>query len=750
MLLATYFVTNTNDSGEGSLRLALNSANAAGQPATIDFHIQGTGPQTIEVGVGSGAALPTIRVPTFIDGFSEGVFQGNPNYSGPPLVVIDGAQTPGKNGFDLNAGSSGSVIQGLAITNFKLVIGKGFNGGEAIVIEPTSNGNVIEGNYIGIAADGRTAEPNDVAGVFVSSFGNKIGGTTAAARNVISGNEQGGVVIVLPGRNNVVEGNYIGTDATGTRAVPNGYGVVLGGALLTRLGGTSASAANVISGNTFDGVLLSGDGFGFVPSEPTSGNMIEGNFIGTDPTGETAVPNGGLGVDAIDADHTTVGGLTPVPGTAPGNLISGNGEPGIGIFSARATANVVLGNLIGTDTTGTRSLGNANIGVLVANASGNTIGSPIPGARNVISGNVAVGSPAPPTVPPELTGAGGIVIIGSSSVGNVVQGNFIGTDQGGSIALGNAFDGISLSGAPRNTVGGTTAGAGNLISGNTMVGIRIVGPEAVGNLVQGNFVGTNAAGSAALGNGSDGVFLNGSPSNSIGGTATPARNVISGNGGNGIQAFGTGASGNLVQGNFIGTDATGALALGNQFDGVFLNGAPNNTIGGSDTGAGNVIAQNGFGRANVITLGSGVDIFGRGARGNVVQGNFIGTGAGGNGALGNATYGVLIQNATSNTIGGIALGAGNVVANNPFGGIEILVNGLPVVIPDTAGNLVRGNQLSGNGLRPFDPGSPVSPGGSSSPLKLHFAGRGHMSIPAGAHRLFPARNGRLRLSRGRA
>src|SRR4051812_6175173 len=98
-LLATFLVTSTGDSGPGTLRFAINSANTDGNPATINFQIPGTGPQTIQVGVGSGAALPTLHVPTLIDGFSEGVFQGTPNYTGPPLVVIDGSQTPSKNGF---------------------------------------------------------------------------------------------------------------------------------------------------------------------------------------------------------------------------------------------------------------------------------------------------------------------------------------------------------------------------------------------------------------------------------------------------------------------------------------------------------------------------------------------------------------------------------------------------------------------------------------------------------------------------
>lgn len=129
-------------------------------------------------------------------------------------------------------------------------------------------------------------------------------------------------------------------------------------------------------------------------------------------------------------------------------------------------------------------------------------------------------------------------------------------------------------------------------------------------MIEGNFIGTDLTGTADLGNSFFGVFLNGAPSNTIGGTTAGARNVVSGNNSSGIRIAVAGATGNLVQGNFIGTDVTGLTALGNR-DGIVVNGAPNNTFGGTIDGAGNLISGN---------LVSGVVIVGAGATGNQVQG----------------------------------------------------------------------------------------------------------------------------------
>jgi len=187
----------------------------------------------------------------------------------------------------------------------------------------------------------------------------------------------------------------------------------------------------------------------------------------------------------------------------------------------------------------------------------------------------------------------------SISGGNIIEGNFIGTDVSGTSDLGNTNDGVRIE-TSNNTIGGTVASARNVISGNNNDGVEINGSAASGNLVQGNFIGTDASGTTDLGNDVDGVRITGAPGNTIGGTASGARNVISGNNNDGVEI--NAAGGNLVQGNFIGTDAAGTGALGNSAHGVRVSSASNNTIGGA--GAGNVIAFNG-GDGVFIASGTG-------------------------------------------------------------------------------------------------------------------------------------------------
>ncbi len=291
--------------------------------------------------------------------------------------------------------------------------------------------------------------------------------------------------------------------------------------------------------------------------------------------------------------------------------------------------------------------------------------------------------------------------------GNTIRGNYIGTDASGTRALGNGVDGLFLADSSDNTIGGTDPADRNLISGNRSSGIQILGnvPISVGtgpdeqlgtaddetftgdasrNLVQGNFLGTDVTGTAKLGNVNDGVFINNASRNTIGGAGVAAGNLISGNGSVGLQIFGTGATGNVVQGNKIGTDVTGNVALGNARDGVFVNAAPNNLIGGDAAGTGNIISGNGF---------SGVDIANAGATGNLVLGNAIGTNFDRTARLGNAGDGVLIENTTGNTVGGTAP---NIIAFNGFSGIQIVLGGMSVTATGANGNRILNNIVVGN------------------------------------------------------
>ena len=299
----------------------------------------------------------------------------------------------------------------------------------------------------------------------------------------------------------------------------------------------------------------------------------------------------GLAADALtlSADGSTIRGL----------IIRNFDGNGIRI-NAGSDNNVIQGNYIGAlDENGNlaAAASNTEVGVSIAGAN-NTIGGTSAADRNVISANTE----------------GGIAIAGASASGNLIVGNYIGTNAGGTLDLGNADDGIAITGgAQNNTIGGTAAGARNVISGNGDDGIDIDGAGTDGNVILGNYIGLNAAGNAALGNDSDGIVIGNSASgNIIGGSAAGAGNVISGNDTEGVR-LNNNSTGTIVRGNLIGLNAAGTVAIGNDNDGVSINGgSSNNAIGGTGAGEGNIIAGN----------ETGVQIAGV-ANGNAILGNSI-------------------------------------------------------------------------------------------------------------------------------
>ncbi len=322
---------------------------------------------------------------------------------------------------------------------------------------------------------------------------------------------------------------------------------------------------------------------------------IQGNFVGTNAAGTTDLGNTTSGVRIFNAPDNTVGGTT----SGQRNLISGNDNDGISIGGSAASSNSVQGNHIGTNADGDAALGNGADGVFVSGPE-NIVGGTSVGARNLISGN----------------NEAGVRFFGTTSTGNTVLGNFIGTESSGLGDLGNGQAGVEISiGADDNLVGDTAAGARNVISGNGGDGVLISNSQTAENAVRGNFIGTNASGNATLGNSGEGVEISNADENVIGGTVSGARNVISGNGGDGVVIFGSDASGNRVQGNFIGTNAAGNAALGND-DGVVISSGSGSTIGSAigSTAGGNRIAHNDQ---------DGVLVFGGLAVGNSVLSNSI-------------------------------------------------------------------------------------------------------------------------------
>ena len=286
-----------------------------------------------------------------------------------------------------------------------------------------ANDVTIQGNYIGLALDGTTVDANKQDGITVTfSSGDTIGGTSAADRNVISGNGLNGVDL-RDSVNNTIEGNYIGTNAAGTLDRGNaGDGILLTAASNNNTVG--GSAGNVISGNNANGILIAGE---------SSANTVAGNTIGLAVGGNTALGNSGDGVKIQNATGNTIGNSASLSTFQLSNVISANGASGVELSAA--SGNTVAMNYIGTNSGGNLARGNAAGGILIgAGSANNLIGGEATGGNdptvgvfvrppqgNLISGNAADG-----------------VLINGGSTGNQLSGNFIGTTAGGSAALGNS------------------------------------------------------------------------------------------------------------------------------------------------------------------------------------------------------------------------------------------------------------------------------------------------------------------------
>src|SRR5208283_258123 len=535
--------------------------------------------------------------------------------------------------------------------------------GEVTVQDFAINGSGAAGSDgLVVAADNVSLDSLTITafgGVGVSVTGNYL----TATGNTIQGN--GGTGILIAGSNAIVSGNVItnnGGDGIEVDGSDNQIGTGGGTA-----GPYQGTGGNVVSGNGEHGIYLNGS--------LASGNTVENNAVGTDNSGSYFQGNGFWGVFLDDAPNALIAD----------NLISGNDQGGLGIRGVDSTGEVVQGNYIGTDITGTNRLGNGYSGIYFGDwgvngdaPSQSTIGGTTPGSGNVISAN----------------GNFGVWITGAGVSGVVVEGNKIGTDVTGTYALGNSYHGVQIdSGAVDNTIGGTAAGAGNVVSGNGECGFSVDGVGTSGNLIEGNLVGTDVTGSQPLGNAFQGMYFGpGTTGNTIGGTTAGSGNVISANGNGGIWI--NGASDDVVEGNMIGTDATGTLALGNTYSGVYVDaGASGNTIGGTTAGSGNVISGN---------HNYGVVISGQGTNQNVSTGNKIGTDVSGwTYALGNSFDGVYVDaGASDNTIGGTTSGTGNVIAFNGGNGVTIGDN----VTDASTGDAVLGNSIFANAQLGIDLG----------------------------------------------
>jgi len=504
----TWTVNSTADSGGPcsaicTLRSAIAAANASAGGDLIVFSIAPSGPKVINVGAGSVNPLPTVTGNDIsIDGSTQpgggarGITLRDVDGSGETGLTVDGDRVTirglsftrwDSNGIYLRASAQNAVVQGnwigtttgttdesqtgdaIRITQGGGHLIGGPNPGEGNLISggnsdgidiDTSSDNVVSGNIIGLTADGISRLANSGSGVRIvgASYRNRIGGLLPAERNVISANGSWGVYLTgvmssgscTGPQENVVQGNWVGPNVSGQ--LPPGTQVRSNGADNVYLrycarnnliGGAAQGARNVLSGSQHDGVeidSLGGPG-GLLGS---CNNVVQGNYIGSDPTGMTPIPNHDDGV-AIDNGSCSnqVGGLNP----GEGNLIGGNYNDGVELSRPYSTNNSVLGNVIGLAADGSTPLRNSQHGVNIRYKADHNL---VEG--NVISANLL----------------NGVYINQHLSWYNVIRNNKIGTNVAGTAARGNKMNGVQIfDGARYNLI------EGNLIRGNTLDGINV-------------------------------------------------------------------------------------------------------------------------------------------------------------------------------------------------------------------------------------------------------------------------------------
>ncbi|RZI84403.1 MAG: DUF4347 domain-containing protein, partial [Rubrivivax sp.] len=459
--------------GKISLREAIIAANTTAGTDTISFAITGATGSYGEYTINVGSALPNLTGTVYINAATQ------TGYTNRPLVVLDGNGGSG-DGLYLSNTADGSTVRGLVIRGFSgngiyvqaasdnnTIVGNyigsfnadGSNAGAAernasegiesyganltiggttvadrnvisgnasaynIYLATGSDGTVIKGNYIGLNAAGTAAfsTTNSAYGVMIENAATNvtIGGSATGAGNVISGFTSRGVWVTTTGTT-TLQGNYIGTDYTGTVDLGNtGYGLYVDDGGSAIIGGTAVGAGNLISGNDGGGIYVGS----------TGGATIQGNTVGLNAAGTAALGNTGVGIYLNTSNASTVGGNT----AAARNIVSGNSTYGIQVVSSPATGHVIKGNYIGVGADGTSLLGNGSAGVYIT-GDNTTIGGKGTGDGNIIAGN----------------GGAGIAVVGGIS--NLFYRNSIHSNTGLGIDLNN--DGVTLNDYNDGDVGG--------------------------------------------------------------------------------------------------------------------------------------------------------------------------------------------------------------------------------------------------------------------------------------------------------
>ncbi|MEJ7590080.1 MAG: LamG domain-containing protein [Planctomycetaceae bacterium] len=622
--------------------------------------IGGTAAGSRNVFAGYGAA--NFNGNSYLDILGGGTNTVQGNYFGTDITGLLNRNPGDVRGIQTAFGASGNIVGGPTAAARNIIVGgsRGF--------ETYDTDNIFEGNYVGIAADGVTAYGMSQVGVFIRD-NNTIRG------NVISGSSTvAGLRLEDTSTGSIIVGNSIGTDASGTLARPNLIGISVGTSGNT-IGGTTAGARNTISGNAGNGIdissnnILSGtvnywkaDGItndvvggntGTLQNGATYATGISGQAFSLDGVNDYVQFNRPAAVQDFTLDSwvyidplTNVGERVVVgwddyqyvssgprqaivlKSSSPsyGGANAADGRPAFGILNGATFDRISAPSALTAGwhhLAGVRSGNSLRLyvdGVQVASTTSTILNAlqpndslvigrsnTHPGLANPAHFSGRVDETALYNRALSLTEIRNIQSLsGAAKVSNTVQGNYIGTNAAGTADLGNGGSGVSVqSGSPGNRIGGSAAGAGNVISGNDQYGISTSGS---GTFIPGNLIGTNAVGTAAVGNTFDGILSTGIGTH-IGGSVSGARNVISGNLRNGILMS---SSYTVVSGNFVGTNASGTGALLNSISGIQSSGS-NNLFGGFTRSERNVVV----GSSSAISLS--------GEYNSRISGNYIGT-----------------------------------------------------------------------------------------------------------------------------
>jgi len=449
-------VCETSDgNGVCTLRAAIEAANSAQSihGTRITFNIPRTTNLHMPTIISIGSALPALKVTnTTIEGPNLGASVG----TGARTIVLDGGKssvegaTRTYSGIEIRANNC--AVKKLTISDF---------GGYGIVVGTSSisvTGITITGNKLGNLMPFSIIEQPNFGGIKLVNTGSSlIGGSGTGEGNTISGNTWSGIRIE-GGGTNLIQGNYIGVNSDGTGALPNDTGIYIVDSVGNTIGGDSESERNIISGNTHDGVDVYGNE-----------NDITGNYIGTDPSGTLAIPNGGDGVRIGNTGSTSNGNQIGGLFTGQGNLISGNLGKGIEVYVSDSTD--IFGNTIGLTVARSAALPN-NFGITLGNCTNTEIGAASSGASNTIAGNTRQG----------------IFVEGTDTENTYIKGNYIGVNSSGA-SFPNGMDGITVQYGGFVGIGGTETGARNVIANNGDNGVELVSAYAK---VEGNSIYNNA------------------------------------------------------------------------------------------------------------------------------------------------------------------------------------------------------------------------------------------------------------------